>query len=172
MSSESARFERGQQVQRVNQPEQVGTVADARWDGLTETWLYEVQFGVARRTLPQSALQPFQLAASPWDALAAGNYSGLRHFVSRLDLPSAAQASNPTRLLVRDIPYRVLPAPVQAAAEVPGPPRETTPHRGRCWPRQDDRGGLHPAGTQGTRGGPSGPHRRSVPPLAKVAQGA
>ncbi len=84
MGTSSPEFSPGDLVQRVNQPESVGVVREARWDEQAESWNYLVQFGAQLKALPQEALQKVRLVATPWDALKERSFSGITHFVFTL----------------------------------------------------------------------------------------
>ena len=84
MSPSEPRFKIDDVVQRVNQAEAVGVVAEARFNRQAEEWQYTVQFGAATKTVLESSLIAFALAKSPWDALASGRVSGAEHFIALL----------------------------------------------------------------------------------------
>jgi superfamily II DNA or RNA helicase len=90
-------FNRGDLVQRVNNPESIGLVREARRDEQTDGWNYLVQFGAQLVALPEEVLQTVREVQSPWEALGGGSLSGLRHFVftltfHRLRTPTARMA--------------------------------------------------------------------------------
>ena len=62
------RFEVGDYVQRVNQPELAGIVREHRWDVQVESWNYLVQFGAQLRAVPEEALEVVSIVQSPWGA--------------------------------------------------------------------------------------------------------
>jgi len=77
-------FQPGEVVQRINQPEAVGVVREARWDDQTERWNYVVQFGAQIRAVPGDVIQRMVTVQTPWDGLREGQLSGIDHFVFTL----------------------------------------------------------------------------------------
>jgi superfamily II DNA or RNA helicase len=71
-------------IQRVNQPEAIGVVADVRPESQTQTWNYVVQFPEGRRTVTENAIQLYVPTSDPWDCLAKNRLSGWEHFVYTL----------------------------------------------------------------------------------------
>jgi len=79
-----AKFKPGDVVQRVNEPEAIGIVREARRNPQSENWDYLVQFGAQLCAAPEEALQQVVQVATPWEALTRGSLSGKLHFVSAL----------------------------------------------------------------------------------------
>jgi hypothetical protein len=77
-------FQSGDVVQRINQPEAIGVVREARWDSQTERWNYLVQFGPANHAVPGDAIQKLVTVQTPWDAFREGQLSGVGHFIFTL----------------------------------------------------------------------------------------
>src|SRR5712692_3236271 len=77
-------FKVGEVVQRVNQPEAIGVVADVRPESQTKTWNYVVQFPEGRRTVTENAVQKYVPTSDPWDGLAKNQLSGREYFVYTL----------------------------------------------------------------------------------------
>ena len=84
MPAHQAIFAIGDIIQRVNQPEAIGVVADVRAETQTNTWNYVVQFPEGRRTVTENAIQKYLPSADPWDGLAKSQFSGWDHFVYTL----------------------------------------------------------------------------------------
>src|SRR6266481_1438688 len=84
MTNHSSKYDLGDYVQRVNQPELVGVVRELRWDNQVESWNYVVQFGAQLRALPEEALETVTVVESPWDSFEQGKLSGKAHFVFTL----------------------------------------------------------------------------------------
>lgn len=77
-------FNVGDLVQRVNQPESIGIVREARWDAQVDGWNYLIQFGSQLRALPEEAIQKVVVVQTPWEALNQHCLSGKNHFVFTL----------------------------------------------------------------------------------------
>jgi ERCC4-related helicase len=77
-------FQSGDVVQRINQPEALGVIREARWDSQTERWNYLVQFGPTNHAVPGDAIQKFVTVQTPWDAFREGQLSGIGHFIFTL----------------------------------------------------------------------------------------
>lgn len=84
MPAEPACFAIGDIIQRVNQPEAIGVVADVRPESQTNSWNYVVQFPEGRRTVTENAIQRYVPTADPWDCLWKHQLSGWDHFVYTL----------------------------------------------------------------------------------------
>jgi superfamily II DNA or RNA helicase len=84
MKKRQPAFAVGEIVQRINQPEAVGLMREARWDSQLESWNYLVQFGVHNRAVPEDAIQRLVVIQTPWDALRGGQLSGIEHFIFTL----------------------------------------------------------------------------------------
>jgi superfamily II DNA or RNA helicase len=84
MSSEKSNFQKGDVVQRVNQPDAVGVVHEVRWNEQTESWDYQVQFGAQLKLVPSEHLQRLRPMISAWDALESRTFSGVQHFIFTL----------------------------------------------------------------------------------------
>jgi superfamily II DNA or RNA helicase len=90
-------FNKGDLIQRINNPESIGLIRETRWDEQTESWNYLIQFGAQLLALPEAVLETIQEIQSPWDALSQGSLSGVRHFIftltfHRLHTPTARVA--------------------------------------------------------------------------------
>lgn len=118
MSKREPQFRLGDVVQRVNQPEAVGVVRDARWDSQLERWTYVVQFGPTNRAVPEGAIQALVTSDTPWDALRDGRLSGIDHFVFTLTLH---RLKNPPARIARSFATAnpLLSTSVQATTKVP-----------------------------------------------------
>jgi superfamily II DNA or RNA helicase len=84
MPAEDSQFGIGEVVQRVNQPEAVGVVAEVRHDPQTGACIYVVEFPGERRAVPQNAVRRFTPSGGPWGDLARGHLSGHDYFVFAL----------------------------------------------------------------------------------------
>ena len=82
--STQPKFQVGEYVQRVNQPEQSGIIRELRWDGQVEGWNYLVQFGAQLRAVPEESLETVTVVQSPWESFEQGKLSGKAHFVFTL----------------------------------------------------------------------------------------
>jgi len=77
-------FNTGNVVQRVNQPEAIGTVLSARKNPQTNTFQYVVQFALGQRVVPEEGLRLFTVRHTPWEALSEQALSGIEHFICTL----------------------------------------------------------------------------------------
>ncbi|MCI0718317.1 MAG: SNF2-related protein [Acidobacteria bacterium] len=84
MPSDDCQFRVGEVVQRVNQPEAVGVVAEVRRDPQTGACICVIEFPGERRAVPQNAIRRFEPSGGPWDDLAKNHLSGHEHFVFAL----------------------------------------------------------------------------------------
>lgn len=78
------KFERGQVVQRINQPEMVGTITSFRRNPQSGQWEYTVQFASGQRVVAEEALKRFETADTPWQALDRQLVSGISAFICNL----------------------------------------------------------------------------------------
>jgi SNF2 family DNA or RNA helicase len=109
-----AKFEVGDYVQRVNQPELAGIVRELRWDAQVESWNYLVQFGAQLRAVPEEALETVSVVESPWESFEQGSLSGKTHFVftltyERLKSPPARIAHSFATARTQFYPYQFKP---------------------------------------------------------------
>src|SRR5581483_8890877 len=109
-----ARFNPGDLVQRLNQPESTGVVRENRWNSQVARWDYIVQFGSQRIGVPEALLQPLVSITSPWQALEEQQLSGRVHFISsltheRLLHPPARIANSFATAKTRFYPYQFKP---------------------------------------------------------------
>ncbi len=114
MTNHSSKYDLGDYVQRVNQPELVGVVRELRWDNQVESWNYVVQFGAQLRALPEEALETVTVVESPWDSFEQGKLSGKTHFVftltyERLKSPPARIAHSFATARTQFYPYQFKP---------------------------------------------------------------
>lgn len=114
MANQSSKFNVGDYVQRVNQPEMVGVVRELRCDNQVESWNYVVQFGAQLRALPEEALETVTIVQSPWEAFEQGRLSGKTHFVftltyERLKSPPARIAHSFATARTQFYPYQFKP---------------------------------------------------------------
>lgn len=79
-----SRFKIGEDVQRNNQPEKSGKIADLWWDDQTEAWNYDVAFGQSIITVPESSLRKLTRAETAWQKLEKFECSGIEHFRNTL----------------------------------------------------------------------------------------
>ncbi len=84
MPADPPKFNKGDVVQRINQPEAVGVVVEVRPESQTASWTYLVQFPGERRSVPETAVRLFVPIETPWEALAKNSVSGRDHFVFTL----------------------------------------------------------------------------------------
>src|SRR5947209_13796594 len=114
MTNHPAKYDLGDFVQRVNQPELVGVVRELGWDNQVESWSYVVQFGAQLRALPEEALETVTVVESVWDSFEAGKLSGTTHFVftltyERLKSPPARIAHSFATARTQFYPYQFKP---------------------------------------------------------------
>src|SRR5882762_9946965 len=114
MTNHPSKYDLGDYVQRVNQPELVGVVRELRWDNQVESWNYVVQFGAQLRALPEEALETVTVVESPWDSFEQGKVSGKTHFVftltyERLKSPPARIAHSFATARTQFYPYQFKP---------------------------------------------------------------
>jgi len=114
MANQSSKFNLGDYVQRVNQPELVGVVRELRWDNQVEGWNYVVQLGAQLRALPEEALETVTVVQSPWESFEQGKLSGKTHFVftltyERLKSPPARIAHSFATARTQFYPYQFKP---------------------------------------------------------------